>query len=119
MLLLYIDDDSDDIDIFQDVLKEIGQSITCITARDGIQGLTVLESNIPEYIFLDINMPVMNGVEVLRRVRTQARLKDVPVIMVSTTIYNMDELLKEGATACIVKPATFQEYCFTLKTLLA
>jgi CheY-like chemotaxis protein len=117
-LLLYIDDDDEDLDIFREALNETNLPFKCITTRDGLEGLAILESNVPQYIFLDVHMPIMNGFQILKTIRTQTRLKEVPVIMVSTAFSNENELLKDGATSFMVKPATISEYCITLKALL-
>ena len=118
-LVLCIDDDNEDLDIFEEALSEINLSFTCIKAHDGKEGLTFLKSTIPDYIFLDINMPRMNGIEVLRLIRKQSRLDKVPVIMFSTTIPNEKELKKEGATKCIAKSSTFTDLCKVLQTFFS
>jgi len=67
-----IDDDIDDQEIFGMALRDLDKSIHCIFANDGIQALEKLSTEtsfVPDYIFIDFNMPRMNGIEFLKRVR--------------------------------------------------
>src|ERR1051325_9343283 len=69
-------------------LDDVRQNTTCKLASDGIEALTKLKSNpsyIPDYIFLDINMPKMNGLQCLPEIRKMEHLRDAKVIMYSTT----------------------------------
>lgn len=115
-LLLCIDDDEEDLDILDEALHEISDSFTCVRAFSGREALILLQSTIPDYIFLDINMPKMNGFEVLRLIRRQPKLDKVPVIILSTAIANENELKKEGANQCMIKPPTFPALCNALRT---
>jgi chemosensory pili system protein ChpA (sensor histidine kinase/response regulator) len=55
-----------------------------ITAQDGIEALTLLEERIPDLILLDIEMPRMDGYELTRHIRRSPRLKDIPLIMITS-----------------------------------
>ena len=114
-LLLYIDDDDEDLEIFQEALIEVNPRVKVIKALDGLQGFSYLQSSKPDYIFLDINMPNMSGIEVLKLIRSQPTLNSVPVVMVSTTIRDEGDLIKKGATACMKKPSSFTELCNSLR----
>lgn len=111
--ILYADDDPDDITIFKEVLLDIDEQIVCITSPNGQDAFKVLEntSDLPNIIFLDINMPVMNGKECLMRIRHDRRLMKLPVIMYSTAA--SDEEIKEcyklGATDYLVKANNFSK----------
>jgi CheY-like chemotaxis protein len=118
MTLLYIDDDAEDIEFFCDAIKKIHPTYLCLVAQNANDGLHILETLIPDVIFLDINMPVMNGKEVLRAIRSRKNLASVPVCMLSTTT-NTSELnmcRELGATECFLKPNSFAELCSTLKS---
>jgi CheY-like chemotaxis protein len=83
-----IDDDLDDQEIFSYVMRELDNRIKCIFASDGIRALQKINGHssfTPELIFIDINMPRMNGVECLREVKKYERLRHVPVYMYSTS----------------------------------
>jgi CheY-like chemotaxis protein len=82
------DDDTDDIELFCNALKEIDKSIHCKQALNGLQLLnTLLDSSNskPDIIFLDINMPVMNGWKCLQALKDDEKTKDIPVIIYTTS----------------------------------
>ena len=109
MTLLYVDDDSEDKEIFCDALAEIDPTILCLTASDGEEGLarlTVLLTP-PDFIFLDLNMPRMNGKEMLLELKKSERFSSIPVVIYSTSLLKHDvQMLNDlGAYLCIEKPA--------------
>ena len=120
MTLLYVDDDLEDLEIFHEAIKIIDDSAICVTARNGEQGLNVLRTIIPDCIFLDINMPVMDGKETLRNIRRDRRFQSVPVFMLSTSGNKNEMELCEllGATAFLTKPESFKELTIKLKTVI-
>ena len=59
-------------------------SINVITAKDGVDAMSVLEEHTPDLMLLDIEMPRMDGFEVATRVRNNPRLKDLPIIMITS-----------------------------------
>jgi CheY-like chemotaxis protein len=87
MTLMLVDDDQDDIELFSEALREIDSSIVLVTAHNGEDALKILESDFfekPDRVFLDLNMPVMNGLDCLRAIK--ARLKvPVPVTIYTTS----------------------------------
>jgi CheY-like chemotaxis protein len=86
MTIFYADDDQDEIDFFCEALKLIDPSIECVTASNGREALQLLEViGIPDLIFLDLKMPEIDGESCLVRIKNNARLKDVPVIIYSST----------------------------------
>ena len=105
---LLVDDDEDDREVFCLALNQVDPSVTCITACDGLEALLILEeeSIVPDYIFLDLNMPRMDGKECLREIRKQKHLAHVPVIIFSTSSADKEkaETKRLGATSFIVKP---------------
>lgn len=104
-----IDDDIDDHDLFAMALQKIDESIEFRSAKDGVEGLKELKENfsfVPEFIFLDINMPRMNGLECLPEIKKLDHLRDVKIIMYSTS---SDEDIQRktrhlGADDFLVKP---------------
>jgi len=93
-LLMLIDDDSCARYFFSYALAEISLKWKCIFAEDGIKALECLKGmdNLPEFIFLDINMPKMDGWECLKALKAQQRLRGIPVIMYSTSQREEDKL---------------------------
>lgn len=104
MICFLIDDDMDDRQIFQLALNAIDNSIELIAAQNGTQALEKINANdfLPDYIFLDMNMPYMSGKECLIKLREVERLKNVPIIIYSTVKY-FEELASFGATSFIAK----------------
>ena len=107
---LIIDDDQDDQEIFLMCLKKIDKGIDCRTMNNAIDAITMLTSDteyVPNYIFLDVNMPKMNGIDCLRLLKNMQRLKYSKIFMYSTTSDNSvyAESKKLGAHDFIVKPA--------------
>jgi len=83
-----IDDDIDDHEIFALALSEIKESAKCIFATDGFNGIEKLNINpsfVPDFIFIDMNMPRMNGLQCLSEIRKINRLENVPIFMYSTS----------------------------------
>jgi CheY-like chemotaxis protein len=105
---LLVDDDEDDKEIFCLALQKVDPSIDCITASDGKEALSILNNNsfIPDYIFLDLNMPLMDGKECLRQIKKRNHLDQVPVIIFSTSsaARDIEETKRLGASSFIVKP---------------
>jgi CheY-like chemotaxis protein len=120
--LLLIDDDEDDQEIFMTAASEASHRVNCIAlfdAREALQKLSDREL-IPDVIFLDLNMPIMNGQQFLVEIKKQHELRHIPVIIFSTssnrnTITTMKEL---GATDFITKPSLYDELVNILKQML-
>jgi len=105
-----IDDDTDDHEIFSYAMEKADDSVQCVFANDGIHALEKIkaeESFVPDYIFIDMNMPRMNGQQCLRELKKIERLRSTPVFMYSTSADpgEIDENLKLGATDFILKPS--------------
>ena len=120
MTILYIDDDQDDCEIFRDAVNSIAPYHTVLCVEDSNHALQVLNKFLPDYIFLDINLPAMNGKEFLKTLKTSPQLKFIPVIMFTTSQNPADEseCKKLGAVDYISKPPMFHHLCDTLKRYL-
>jgi CheY-like chemotaxis protein len=120
---LFIDDDADDQDFFCGAAQNIDPSIECIFADDGVQAISKLESNqllVPDFIFIDMNMPKMNGRECLSEIRKMQRLNDVAVYMYSTAAAPKvtEEMLQLGATDFLIKPSNINDLQQLLEKIL-
>jgi len=123
MVIFYADDDDDDRELFADALEEVDPAIQLILARNGFEVIQLLESQkeLPDYIFLDINMPLMSGKECLMRLKRVDRLRSVPIIMYTTTS-NKEEfknLVLLGAADCVVKGISFKAIKDSLRSILS
>jgi DNA-binding response OmpR family regulator len=121
MTVLAVDDDRDDLDIFSECLSIINPNINCIALQDSKQALSYLskESALPDITFLDINMPGLNGRELLRQIRSDPKLKDLYVVMISTSTSEKDisESRSLGAEY-MVKPTRFDLFIKEMRQIL-
>jgi CheY-like chemotaxis protein len=89
MIILTVDDDIEDQEIFLEAVRIIDPLTVCLKANDGIDGYEVLMDSKTylslDCIFLDINMPKMSGIELLVLIKKDERLKDIPVYILSTS----------------------------------
>lgn len=109
---MLVDDDKDDADLFCEALASVDPSIDCEFAGNGETALTMLNATLkekPDVIFLDLNMPVMNGWACLENLQKNEFLKDIPVVIYSTST-RPEERAKAfalGAFGFITKPYRF------------
>ena len=121
MTILNVDDDLEDIEIFCDAVHEIDPSIICLVAKSAEEALQILNSDIelPAYIFLDINMPKVDGNACLRDIKNDKRLSRIPVIMYSTYSRKADiETYRSLDTGFLVKQNSYNELVTELKKVL-
>lgn len=105
---LLVDDDEDDSEIFAMAASEADPTIQCVFASDAISALAMLEdeSFVPDFIFLDLNMPLMSGKECLVEIRKRMHLADTMVIIYTTSASqrDMEDTHELGASFFITKP---------------
>jgi CheY-like chemotaxis protein len=111
--ILLIDDDRDDAELFKEALREINSSISFTHYEDSKEGLkNLLEqySDLPDLIFLDINMPMVSGWQCLTEFKKTEHLKNIPVIMFTTSSQPREKQIAEelGATDFITKPSEYK-----------
>jgi CheY-like chemotaxis protein len=119
-ICLLVDDDLDDHEIFAIALKESKKSIDVVRAYDGVEALARLRDesfNRPDFIFLDLNMPKMDGKQCLEALKKNSELKEIPVVIYSTSseIRDLIDAQRLGAIAFIVKSASIQELAAALQ----
>ena len=104
---LVVDDFSTMRRIVRSLLKEMG-CINVDEAEDGVVALQMLKTNRYDFVISDINMPNMNGFDLLRALKTDDNLKHIPVLMVTAEARKEDILLaaQSGAAGYVVKPFT-------------
>ena len=121
MIILNVDDDLEDIEIFCDAVREIDPSIICMIAKSAEEALKILNSDIelPEYIFLDINMPKVDGNMCLKEIKRDPRLNRIPVIMYSTFSKKSDiETYKALDAGFLVKQNSYYDLVKALRNVL-
>ena len=112
--LLLADDDCDDCLFFQEALDELAFESRLTTVNDGVELMTFLKddsSTLPAALFLDLNMPLKSGFECLTEIKLIENLKQIPVIIFSTSydLKVVDLLYDKGATYYIRKPGAFDD----------
>ena len=114
-IVFYADDDTDDLELVEDAFSRYSKDVEVITARDGSQALNWLQGISPRdlkpcLIILDINMPFYNGKEVLKQIRNNEQLNDVPVVLFTTSSLPQDEAFaKKFNAGFITKPLDFSQ----------
>lgn len=119
--ILLIDDDSDDQLFFTEVVTEIDPAIDCRVADNGLEGFRKLrEGFVPDMIFLDLNMPYMNGFDFLEAFREEPVWADIPVVIFTTSSYqpDKDRAAELQARAFLTKPNTVQALRAALEALI-
>lgn len=122
--ILLADDDSDDCLFFKEALRELLLSTNLTTVHDGEQLMQLLtnETNVlPHVLFLDLNMPRKNGFECLTEIKLSKKLKQLPVIVFSTSFEQevVNQLYKNGAQYFIRKPSEFSQFKKIIQQSLA
>ncbi|ASZ13656.1 response regulator [Chitinophaga pendula] len=113
--LLIADDDQDDFELFQEALEELVLPASVQHCRDGVELMGVLKlsrpTELPDIIFLDLNMPQKTGYECIREIKGDTSLKDIPVVIFSTSFQPeiVQQLCQYGADRYLVKPNSFKD----------
>ncbi|MFN8344627.1 MAG: response regulator [Spirosomataceae bacterium] len=121
--ILIADDDDDDIFLMQSALEEYGISNPTTIVKDGLALLNYLRQNKDAgvgLILLDLNMPRMDGREALKILKSETKLRKIPVIVMTTSKSQEDieDCYSLGANCYIVKPASFEAFNDTIFTLV-
>jgi len=116
--VMVVDDSVTLREMISSLLKSKGLEVT--VASDGVEALEKIMVKSPDLIVLDIVMPRMNGYEVCRRIKTDPKTQNIPVVMCSSKSEEFDRYwgMKQGADAYIAKPFHPQELVGTIKQLL-
>jgi CheY-like chemotaxis protein len=119
--IFLVDDDLDDQEIFALALDEINPKFTCVSAKNGLEAMEKLKERTfrPDFIFLDLNMPRMNGIQCLVEIKKDPELRDVPVVIYTTSSESRhkEETLGLGATAFMTKPPGIEDLVSSLQEI--
>jgi DNA-binding response OmpR family regulator len=117
-LVLVADDDEDVLVLVNTVLERAGYEV--VATRDGAEALAAAMQRRPDLAVLDVAMPELDGLEVLRRLRTHASTSDVPVLLLSARVQEEDVKrgFETGANAYVQKPFSPRELCDRVIELL-
>lgn len=126
--ILIADDDQEDRYLLHTAFEEIGRSNDIYLVENGLQVFSYLDtsleqsveqSGMPSLIVLDLNMPILNGMETLSRLKSHSVYKNIPVIIFTTSVHEVEKekCLEIGALDFIKKPARFQQTISTARFL--
>ena len=118
--ILLIDDDVEELAIFNLALEAAGIERLVVWAGSAEVAFRMLRQLLPGFIFLDINMPKINGLGCLAELRTMEQLRTTPIILYSTYISaeTRQKAFAMGASQCIEKPTTSPALSAQLKAIL-
>lgn len=124
--ILLVEDNPGDVRLTEEALKESRISVNMRVAMDGMAALAMLRREgqyagqpIPDLILLDLNMPKMDGRELLRQIKTDEALKHIPVVVLTTSAAEKDILQAYGlhANCYITKPVEFDQFMEIIKSI--
>jgi len=116
--ILVVDDEEDLLDLLEYNLKQEG--FQTLLARDGVEALNMARDHVPDLIVLDIMMPKMDGIEACRRIRKDAHLRTIPILMLTARTEEEDQVagLDVGADIYLSKPISVSVILSQAKALL-
>lgn len=126
--ILLVEDDPNDIELTISALKEHNLANDVVIAHDGLEGLDYLyrrgnfaghpEGN-PVVIMLDLKLPKLNGLQVLEKIKSDARFKAIPIVILTSSRQgpDLEEAYRLGANAYVVKPVIFTEFVQVVKEI--
>ena len=125
--ILLVEDNAMDVELILDAFKEVRLNNKIQVARNGKEALQYLfgegdfanrkQYPLPDIILLDLNMPGIDGHEVLRRIKTAKKLKRLPVIILTSSKDEGDRAVSydNGANSYLVKPVSFDDFLEVIK----
>ena len=121
-LILIADDDHDDIDLLTEAILEDRNAYKCVGFSNAHDLLNFLAISIKKsfIIFIDINMPGINGKECLKRIKSDSRFSSIPVVMCSTSKNpnEIEQCMRLGADYYFIKPSIWKEWKDEISKLL-
>lgn len=120
--LLLADDDEDDCLFFNEALEELSMGTALQIVHDGVELMKYLNAleQLPDVLFLDLNMPLKDGIACLCEIKQNDKLKTLPVVIISTSLDRavVDALHEQGAHYYIRKPGNFTKLKDQIHTAL-
>ncbi|MBI4055466.1 MAG: response regulator [Elusimicrobia bacterium] len=124
--ILLVEDDEKDIELTLEALAEHKLANEVVVARDGAEALdylrrrgifTMRANGNPAVVLLDLKMPKVDGLQVLKEMRFDAQLKAIPVVILTSSRESgdLEECYQQGVNAYVVKPVKFQDFVSAIK----
>ncbi|MEN8302598.1 MAG: response regulator [Campylobacterota bacterium] len=119
LIVLAVDDDMINLKLLKSMLKKSGRVAEVIEAKNGSDAIGVLKSrNDIDLILLDIIMPIMGGIEMLKVVRADDNLRQLPIIVLTTDETKKGEALEFGANGFLMKPIRSEDLVKKMATVI-
>jgi len=117
---MLIDDDPDDQLFFRDAVRSVRPDVQCELASSCVEAFKQLEIVTPDLIFVDLNMPVMNGFDCLAYLKKKSELRDIPVVIFTTSknVNDINRTKQLGASWFMTKPDDFNVLCKKLRGII-
>jgi CheY-like chemotaxis protein len=110
---LLIDDDRDDIEMLEEAITDLIPQVKCLNAINGFDALQLVSNSpvIPCLVFLDLNMPKMNGFQFLEKFKTIEKFQHVPIVIYTTSsrLEDQQQSEKQGASHFLAKPSSSEK----------
>lgn len=114
--ILLVDDDDSDKEILEEIISLNNLSILVNYVENGVKALELLDTEygngaLPKLIILDLNLPIMNGTQILEKLKADNRFSGIPVIIYSTSInpFEKEKCISLGACSYLTKPTSLKE----------
>ena len=122
--IFFIDDDIDDRDIFRDALDDLDTEVEYIEARDGQEALDMMaqpDFAPPDLIFVDLNMPRVNGLEFVIRIKQMSKYQSIPTYIYTTSASPNERVncITAGASGYIIKHVRYSDLAKDLQNLIS
>jgi two-component system, chemotaxis family, response regulator Rcp1 len=122
--ILLVDDNAGDVRLLQEAFREVDESLHLHVASDGVEGVAFLEQKgddalRPDLILLDLNLPKMDGREVLARIKADDRLRQIPTLVLSISDAETDvaKVYHLQANCYLIKPVEWDEFVRLVKSI--
>lgn len=121
MHILMADDDKDDFFILKEAAEKAGEPLQVSYAANWLELWRFFLKTLPDILFLDINMPVKDGIECLQLLRKERKYDNIPILIYSTSVSqaDIDKAYQSGANYFIVKPNTIEDITNIIKRLIS
>jgi CheY-like chemotaxis protein len=122
--VLCIDDDVDDLESIREALVSHGEPFQMVEAHNGEEALAYLleaveKGSLPSLIIMDINMPKMDGRKTVQHIKSEQKLRDIPLVVFTTSSGKADQEYFDGfGVRYLTKPSYFLDFTHTVKNIL-
>jgi CheY-like chemotaxis protein len=115
------DDDKDDFYILKEAAEKVGETLKVSYAGNWLELWRFILKTLPDVLFLDINMPVKDGIECLQLLRNERKYDKVPIIIYSTSVskIDIDKAYEHGANYFVVKPSRIDDITDMIKRFIS